>query len=249
MSKLSIQLYSARKFPPVEKQLETVAAAGYRYVETFGPFYDDVGATQKLFERFKVTAPSGHVSLDMADGQRERTRDMAKALGMSLVITPHIMPDQRPSTASGWAELGLRLQRLSDYYAGLGLTYAWHNHDFEFNALPDGSLPIEHILGGGLAWQADLAWIRRGKADPVKWLNRYAGRVKSVHVKDDSAPGERADEDGWADPGAGVLPWKDYWAAAKKAGAEVMTAEHDNPKDFARFANAAMKTMKTLEGA
>ena len=246
--KLSIQLYSGRKFPPVEKQLEIVEAEGYRFVEPFGAYYEDIGATQKLFERHKVVAFSAHVSLDLADGQRERVRDMAKALGMKWVITPHVAFEQRPSTSAGWAEFGARLQRIADYYRGLGLGYAWHNHDFEFHALPDGSLPIAHVLGGALAWQADVAWIARGKADPAKWMRQYAGRVIAAHVKDLAPEGQKLDEDGWADPGEGVLPWRDYWRIAKECGAEVMVAEHDNPNDFARFAKKAMSAMRALEG-
>ena len=34
---LSMQLYSARKFPPVEAQLAVIRANGFDYVETFGP--------------------------------------------------------------------------------------------------------------------------------------------------------------------------------------------------------------------
>jgi sugar phosphate isomerase/epimerase len=246
--KFSIQLYSGRKFPPVEKQLEIVEAAGYRFVETFGAYYEDIAATQKLFERHKVTAFSGHISLDLADGQRERVRDITKALGMKWVIIPHVAADQRPNTPAGWAEFGARLQRMADYYQAHDLGFAWHNHDFEFHPLSDGSLPIAHILGGGLRWEADIAWIARGNADATQWLKKYTGRVIAAHIKDNAAPGKNADEDGWADPTHGVLPWKDLWKAAKEAGAEVMVAEHDNPSDFARFAKNAMQAMRTLEG-
>ena len=33
-----------------------------------------------------------------------------------------------------------------------------------------------------------------------------------------------------------------------EAGAELMVAEHDNPSDFARFAENAMQAMRSLEG-
>ena len=39
---LGMQLYSGRKFPPVETQLATIARHGFTNVETFAPFYDDV---------------------------------------------------------------------------------------------------------------------------------------------------------------------------------------------------------------
>ena len=35
---LGVQLYSGRKFPPVEAQLATIARHGFTNVETFGPY-------------------------------------------------------------------------------------------------------------------------------------------------------------------------------------------------------------------
>ena len=97
-----------------------------------------------------------------------------------------------------------------------GLRFAWHNHDFEFQPLEDGSLPIEHVLGDRLLWEADLAWVVRGGADPRRWIERYRGRIPLVHVKDIAPAGENADEDGWADVGAGVVPWARALAALRR---------------------------------
>ena len=124
------------------------------------------------------------------------------------------------------------------------MTVAWHNHDFEFQALPDGSLPIMHILGEKLLWEADLAWVARGGGDPAAWIERYRGRLAAVHVKDIAPAGEKADEDGWADVGAGVLPWTKLWALTVEAGAELFVAEHDNPSDFERFARVSAEAMR-----
>ena len=43
---LGIQIYSGRKFPPVEAQLATIARLGFTNVETFGPLYDDVDSDE-----------------------------------------------------------------------------------------------------------------------------------------------------------------------------------------------------------
>jgi sugar phosphate isomerase/epimerase len=105
-------------------------------------------------------------------------------------------------------------------------------------------LPIEHILGARLVWEADIAWIARGDADPEYWVERYCGRIPLVHVKDIAPEGQNADEDGWADIGAGVLPWRNLWAQCVLAGAEIMIAEHDNPTDFDRFARVSAGAMR-----
>ena len=96
-------------------------------------------------------------------------------------------------------------------------------------------------------WEADLAWVARGQADPGLWIDRYRGRVPLVHVKDIARQGENVGEDGWADVGKGVLPWAELWRRCAAAGAEIMIAEHDNPSDFQRFARASAEAMRGFD--
>jgi hypothetical protein len=64
------------------------------------------------------------------------------------------------------------MARCRDAVEREGLRFAWHNHDFEFERLPDGTYPIELILGADLAWEADLASVALGGADPIAWVDR-----------------------------------------------------------------------------
>jgi Sugar phosphate isomerases/epimerases len=54
-----------------------------------------------------------------------------------------------------------------------------------------------------LKWQVDVAWLVRGEADPVQWLERYQDRIVSVHAKDLAPPGTKSDEDGGRTSGVG----------------------------------------------
>ena len=60
---LSIQLYSARKFPPVEAQLAAIHANGFEYVETFGPLHDDAADTRRWLDAHGLAAKSAHIGL------------------------------------------------------------------------------------------------------------------------------------------------------------------------------------------
>jgi len=240
----SIQLYSAREFPPMEAQLAVIKANGYDNVETFGPWHDDPAATRALLSTHGLTARSAHIALETVESEPQRALRIARGLGVEFVVAPYLTPSQRPTSREDWRALGARLARIGDRFGGEGFRFAWHNHDFEFFALPDGSFPIEHLLGDGLLWEADLAWIVRGGADPKPWIERYRGRMPLVHVKDMAPTGENAEEDGWADVGAGIMPWRELWARCVAAGAEIMVAEHDNPSDFHRFARVSAEAMR-----
>jgi len=243
---LAVQLYSARKFPPLESQIAVVARCGFTHVETFGPLNESPEETRRALDRHGLVAVSAHISVNELESDAPAVVRAAHVLGVEFVVAPYLSPEKRPKDRAGWIALGQRLARTRDVIEREGLRFAWHNHDFEFEPLPDGSYPIEHILGADLAWEADVAWVALGDGDPIGWIDRYRHRIPLIHVKDVAPVGERTNEDGWSDVGEGALPWPALWSACVAAGAEVMIAEHDNPSDFDRFARVSCAAMRTF---
>ena len=246
---LSYQLYSSRKFPPLEKTLTMLKGLGYEHVEGFGGLYEDPAALGAKLSAAGLTMPTGHFGLDMLENDSAKAIAVAKATGMQAIYCPHIAPDQRPSDAAGWRAFGARLQEAGAPYRAAGFRFGWHNHDFEFKAQADGSIPMEEILAGGpeLAWEADIAWITRGGGDPFDWIARHGNRIEAAHVKDIAPQGECADEDGWADVGHGVMDWAGLLVALKSSNASVLVMEHDNPNDDERFASRSIAAVKALQ--
>ena len=246
IDQLSFQLYSARGLQPLDRQIELLAGLGYRRVEPFGGLFNDVPKLRDLLGAHGLTAPSAHVGLDRLRADPVAAAKLCRELGIALVVAPAPPPAERDKDAAGWRALGRELAGIARTIAGEGLRFGWHNHDFEFRRQPDGSVPIDLILGEApdLLWEVDLAWVVRGGADPAAWLARYAGRIPAVHVKDIAPAGECVDEDGWADVGHGTLDWSLLLPAIRKAGASLLVAEHDKPSDVARFARRTMATVK-----
>ena len=58
-------------------------------------------------------------------------------------------------------------------------------------------MPMEIFLEHAptLEWEADIAWIVRGGADPFAWIARHGDRITLAHVKDIAPKGECVDED------------------------------------------------------
>lgn len=244
---LSFQLYSAREFPPLSEQLSTLARLGYTNVEPFGPIYEDVAGFKAALDSNGLKAASGHFALDRLENDLDGVIAIARQLGMWLVVCPWLHPDLRPADTAGWQMLGRRLAVIAAKLKPHGLSFAWHNHDFEFFPLPDGSMPIQHVLADpGVLLELDVAWVVRAGVDPAPWIDGYKGRIAAVHVKDIAPKGEKTNEDGWADVGTGVVPWGRLWSAVKDAGARIMVAEHDKPSDYQRFAQVSAETMKRL---
>lgn len=245
---LSFQLYSARNFPPFEQQLQTLVDLGYQHVEPYGAQYDDPAALKAALDAVGLTARSGHFRMDMLEGDIERAISAAKTLGMEFIAAPILAPEERAGDTEHWQTIGRRLGKIAEKVNDAGLDFAWHNHDFEFQRLADGSMPIEHILSDAkVKFEIDIAWVARGGADPAVWLKTFSDRIVAFHFKDLAPSGENLDEDGWADAGAGILPWADLWTLAFDTSAKFAVAEHDNPSDFLRFATNAATAAKSLD--
>ncbi|WP_172122934.1 MULTISPECIES: sugar phosphate isomerase/epimerase [unclassified Devosia] len=246
MTELSFQLYSARNYPDLDDFLAKLAALGYTQVEGYGGLYADAPALAEKFKRNGLSMPTGHFGLAQLQ-DTDTALKTAETLGVKRLYCPHIGPEGRSADESKWVELAETLAGLGETFTRAGYGFGWHNHDFEFVPTTSGRTPMEIILetAPALEWEADVAWIARGKADPVQWFDRYGDRITAVHVKDIAPAGEATDEDGWADVGFGVLNWDQLInEVTSRTKAQYFVAEHDKPSDAERFARRSIATAK-----
>ena len=243
MHALSYQLYSSRSWD-ADETFAMLANAGVREVEGFGPFVEDASRTRALLDKHALSMPSAHFALAMVEDDPARVIATARTLGIEAVVVPFLLPDARPTNRAGWQAFARRLAASGRPVIDAGLQFGWHNHEFEFTATADGCLPIEEIAAASddIMLELDLAWIQVAGQDPVVWLNRYAGRVNLVHLKDITPKGENVDEDGWADLGHGVMDYGRIVAALRATGVPRWVLEHDNPSDHARYLTRSLAT-------
>lgn len=66
-----------------------------------------------------------------------------------------------------------------------GIDLYYHNHHVEFTRY-NGKLLLDIIrdTAPDIGFELDTHWIHRGGFDPVKIIDRYAGRIRLLHLKD-----------------------------------------------------------------
>lgn len=247
-SRLSYQLYSSRNHGPLATTLAMLAKLGYAEVEGFDAVYREPGKTRALLDEHGLVMPSGHFPVDMMEKEPKRILTIARTLGMNQLIMPYLAQEARPASAAGWKALGKRLNAIAASYRAEGFGVAWHNHDFEFAKLKDGSIPQAVMFEAApqLDWEIDVAWVVRGKANALRWIKDYGSIITLAHVKDIAPKGGNADEDGWADVGHGTVNWAAIMAALRRTRCMHYIMEHDNPKDDHRFAKRSIAAAKAL---
>ncbi len=246
---LALQLYSMRDCVDQIALLGQLSAMGITHVEGYGGVYGDPAAYRAAMDENGITMPSGHMGLDDIEADFDRVIKTVNTLGITRVFAPYLEEKDRPDTAAGYVAFAKKLQDAAKYFADQGIAFGWHNHDFEFVALQDGSTPMEIILeeAPGIAWEADLAWVVRGGRDPLDYVQRYGSRLSAIHVKDIALEGTNLDEDGWCDLGAGTMDWAALLQACRSQSPDLIYAlEHDKPSDPVGYAKRSAAAFKTL---
>jgi sugar phosphate isomerase/epimerase len=247
--KISYQLYSSRNFPPLESQLPILKAIGYDAIEPWLPAYEK-GARdfRRALDEAGLACIGFHMPLTGLTRETDRFVGIANDLGATLMIPPWIAPEERDSGPDGWRRLGAALAEGAAKVRSAGLRVAWHNHDFEYRRLGDGSRPIDLILqasGPDVGFEIDCGWIVRGGGDPAAELARYADRIWAIQVKDTAPLGTRQD-DGWTATGDGIIDWQALWPLLRRTKADHIVVEHDNPSDWQTFARRSFDHVRRL---
>jgi sugar phosphate isomerase/epimerase len=245
LSRIGVQLYTVRREmqASVEGTLERVARIGYREVEFAGFFGKTAREIRALLDANGLTAPSSH----SADLNSIRTRlpqliEDAVTVGHRYVICASLPRDAQ--TADGFRRVAAEFNKAGEQAARSGVTFGYHNHDFEFRPL-DGTVGYDILLAECdaklVTMQMDLFWTRKGGRDPLDYFAKHPGRFTSVHVKDMDAAGAMVDV------GAGTMPFGQYFARSGQAGIRHYFVEHDNPGDAMTSIENSFRHLANLE--
>jgi sugar phosphate isomerase/epimerase len=241
---VSYQLYSARDAGPWADTLSLLASLGYTQVEGFGGNFEDPAAFKALLDANGLTMPSAHFfPIGRFEDDLDQTLATARTLEIKRLYCPAPEDNLRgnPADNAAWKDLAQRLEAAAQKVRDAGFAFGWHNHHWEF--MGDG-MDILLTEAPSIDWEMDVAWVVRGEADPMAWIEKHKDRITAAHVKDIARAGENTDEDGWADPGHGTMDWPALIRALRGAGVELFVMEHDKPNDATRFATRAIASFK-----
>ena len=189
--RIGVQLYSVRD--RMEKDftgtLEGVAKIGFKEVEFAGYYNHPPQEVRSLLDRLGLRAPSSHVGLDQLQKDLAGQVTAAKVIGHEYITVPALMqPLMGKVTPDYWGTTAKEFNRIASALKNEGIGFAYHNHSFEFEKLPDGRTAYDVLLAETdpalVKFELDLLWATVAGQDPVAMFQRNPGRYVMWHVKD-----------------------------------------------------------------
>lgn len=210
---------------PAEIQKEILKKNNMRVCVTHKPFERFVNDTDNLIEEHKI--------ID------------CYALGLGAAS------DEYRDTKAAVDEFISKINSFSEKLKANGMTFNYHNHDFEFKTMDNGQTMIDYLIENTdpevFHFIPDVAWIHYAGADPVEYLEKMKGRVKVCHFKDyNIVNGERK----FCTLGEGRVDLKACYEACKKLGISYIVYEQDIDwidGDAKKATKLSWEYMQTLE--
>ena len=226
---VGLELYSVRESLKRDLfgTLDQVAAIGYEVVEFYSPYFewtdDYAKQVRRRLDDLGMECRSMHSPMRAFEpANRARAIELHSIVGSRSVVMAS--PGHRETTVDAWKETAELLSGAQEVFAAAGMEAGYHNHASEWRAL-DGDSAGRHAMDvlaaetpEGVTLQLDVGTCVEMGKDPVAWIEKHPGRIRSIHCKD-WAPGEEADEKGFRVlVGEGASPWKEIRAAAETVG-------------------------------
>ena len=217
--------------------LQAIADAGYAYVEAAnyedGKFYGMTPSEFKSYlESLGLTAKSAHMGMVNMENAEQLIADV-KAAGIEYFVIP-VPPMGMFTFDQATRSMGMKgtpdelvniMNSLGEKCNQAGIKLLYHNHDFEFKKMADGTviedLLLEKCNPEFVNFQMDLFWVAKAEVDPLTYFEKYPGRFKAWHVKDMNAEGN------FAPVGTGNIDFKRILAEKDKSGMEFYLVEQD----------------------
>jgi len=224
---VALELYTVRDetMHDFAGTLQRVAQIGYAGVEFAG--YGNLTSLEMsaLLAETRLKAVSTHLGLDALESpQLSASIRYCKDIGCSFIVLPSLPKEWR--TQEEIRVLAPRLDSIGRQCQEHGITFAYHNHDFEFTRV-DGVYLFDYLLQATdpslVKIELDVYWAAFAGVDPVSYLQILAERVVLVHLKDMAA------DRSMTEVGRGILDMQHICTFAEVRGLWGIV-EHDHPQ-------------------
>jgi sugar phosphate isomerase/epimerase len=246
-NKVALALYTLRDAFAADGQetLQAVKDIGYGAVEFAGLYNQNATDLRAQLDHLGLQGLSAHVPLQRLRDDLPGVIREAKTLGLQYVICLWLPPEQR--NLEFYRALAPILETTGKACATEGLIFCYHNHEFELEKL-FGHLNVleffaSEVDAAHLQFELDVYWVAFAGLNPNSVLERFAGRLPIVHLKDMTNDNRRT----FASLGSGSLDIRSILETGERIGAAWGIVEQDLcPGDPLESVRASFTYLRSL---
>jgi len=239
-SKLAVQMYTVRDSTGTAAgfadALARIRAIGYPAVQlsAVGAMGGDApavsaGLARRMLDDNGLKCIATHRNWDVLAQETEREIAFHHTLGCDFAAIGGLPVPYSEAGAAGYSSFARDAAPVIARLKAANIRFGYHNHAHEFERAAEGSartrLDILIEEGGpDLCLELDLYWVGHAGANPERLVERTAGRVPVIHVKDKEVADGRPV---MAPVGEGNLDWPALLPVCAAAGVEWYAVEQD----------------------
>jgi len=249
---IAAQMYTVRDFTKtpsdIAESVKKVKAIGYdaMQVSGFGPI--DPKELKQIADDNDVEICATHIGFDRMRDDTQAVIDEHLLWGCKYPAIGSLPQSYREDGEEGYLQFAKDASEVGAKLADAGLTFAYHNHNFEFQKFGNRTA-LELILREtdpkSVQLEIDVYWVQAGGADPAEWIRKAAHRIDLVHLKDMAIEGR---ETRFAEVGEGNMNFAAIFEAGRQSGTRWYIVEQDrcynrDPFDSLKISYNNLKTM------
>jgi len=227
--RLGAQYYTIRKtcqtIEDFDASCKKVADMGYKIIQLSGIGDFDADSIKKIVDKYNLQVVCTHRPAQNYLENLEKEIEFHKTLGCK-VCGLGSMPGFNAKMET-IEEFVKNFKPVSEELKKHGLTFAYHNHSFEFEKI-DGryafDIIVEKMASDNFKFILDVYWLSYAGLNPAKFIREHKDMIPCIHLKDlkivDNTPK-------YAEIGQGNIDWDDVLSACEEANVEFALIEQD----------------------
>lgn len=239
--KLGVQAYTFRDAymgenaneNTLEKAFQTLKKLGYDEVQTAGFGKVSMETYARLAQENGIDIVGTHYNYqEMCEDISEVMRKHQEILHTNIMGIGGMPGPARESKEELFRFID-QFNKIGDVIKPYGFKLTYHNHHFEFVKLDDGKTIMDYLYEGlnpeTVSFCLDTHWVQRGGGNPTTWVEKLAGRIDILHLKDMAVIRENGEiKPIITEIGNGNIDFDSVIAAAVKGGVKYYCVEQDD---------------------
>ncbi len=227
IEKLGLQLFTIGGYlkdaDTIRESFRKMKEIGYDVAQTAGCAipYDEFG---KIAAEEGIEICGTHDSFNLMLNETEKAIELHKALG----TTNMGIGGTGTNTVEEVEKFIEDANKVANMIYEHGFKFTYHNHSHEFRTLENGKTAMDMFVEGldpkKTSFCLDTYWVQYGGGDVRYWIEKLAGRLDILHMKE---MGRNNEGPYITEIGNGNMWWEGIMESAAKAGVKYYVVEQD----------------------